>query len=422
MFWTPKWKKHAKLVLSGSNKFINFKKDLLQEDKIKEIRIAQQSLKESIKEADQSEVKKKCNLLEKACRASLTSYTRPNALAENTESLFVSFALIVAFQAFILKTSIIPTNSMQPTLNGINSTVIKYQDWPNAAVRLFQKVSHGRSYIKVDSKIDDQIIGLRQYKTMRFFTKTQILFENQPPITVSGSARAVAGLNQHTRVITESNSSLSSFNRPIPVKANETVFQGVVDAGDMVLINKASYHFRKPSRGEVFVFNTRNISEINRKATGKEIDENGELKLIFQDQLGGAMYIKRCVGVPGDEITLDGKGNLLINGKISQDKGIMRGMELQGFGRPDGYKGYTFTDPRASIYYSNPITSPEKKIILKGKDHMQFAEYAAFGDNTENSSDSRYWGAVKEYNLEGPALLTLWPFSHEALPHWGIIK
>lgn len=422
MFWTPKWKKHAKLVLSGSNKFINFKKDLLAEDKLEEIHIAQQSLRESIKEADQSEVKKKSNLLEKACRASLPSYKRPNFIAENTESIFATFIILLAIQAFFLKTSIIPTNSMQPTLNGINSTVINYEDWPNAAVRLFQKITHGRNYIKVNSKIDDEVIGLRQYKTMRFFTKTQIIFDKQPTITVSGSARAVAGLNHHTRGILEANTDLSNFSTPIPVKANDTIFEGVVDAGDMVIINKAAYHFRKPTRGEVFVFNTRNIKEINRKATGKELNEEGELEVIFKDQLGAAMYIKRCIGIPGDEISLDGQGHLLINGLIAEDKGIQSAMKLSGFGRPDGYQGYTLADQRAAIFYSNPITSPKNKIILKGEDAMQFAEYAAFGDNTENSSDSRYWGAVKEYNLEGPALLTLWPFRHEALQHWGLIK
>ena len=84
--------------------------------------------------------------------------------------------------------------------------------------------------------------------------------------------------------------------------------------------------------------------------------------------------------------------------------------------------GYEFASPNASSKYRNPLTDETKELKLAGEQHLQKAEYAAFGDNTSSSSDSRYWGPVKEYNLIGPALISLWPFSHEIDPHWGIIK
>jgi len=44
--------------------------------------------------------------------------------------------------------------------------------------------------------------------------------------------------------------------------------------------------------------------------------------------------------------------------------------------------------------------------------------YFAMGDNSFNSSDSRYWGTVPQDNLMGKGLFVYWPF----LPHWGFVK
>jgi len=44
--------------------------------------------------------------------------------------------------------------------------------------------------------------------------------------------------------------------------------------------------------------------------------------------------------------------------------------------------------------------------------------YFAMGDNSYNSSDSRYWGPVPERNLVGRGLFVYWPF----IPHWGFIR
>ena len=46
-------------------------------------------------------------------------------------------------------------------------------------------------------------------------------------------------------------------------------------------------------------------------------------------------------------------------------------------------------------------------------------EYLALGDNSDNSLDSRYWGAVPAENLLGPATFVHWPFTS---PRWGSIR
>ena len=80
--------------------------------------------------------------------------------------------------------------------------------------------------------------------------------------------------------------------KPIPVKAGQIIAQGFVESGDLVIVDKISYHFRKPTRGETFVFDTRNINEIHDNNRGGEQD-------------AGSHYIKRCVGVPGDTLSID---------------------------------------------------------------------------------------------------------------------
>ena len=45
-------------------------------------------------------------------------------------------------------------------------------------------------------------------------------------------------------------------------------------------------------------------------------------------------------------------------------------------------------------------------------------EYLGMGDNTMNSYDGRYWGAVPQKNLVGPALFVYWPY----YDRWGLIR
>jgi len=158
--------------------------------------------------------------------------------------------------------------------------------------------------------------------------------------------------------------------------------------GDFILVNKFAYGLRlpvlntkilpvgEPKRGDVFVF---------------RYPENPK-----ED------YIKRVIGLPGDEITYRNK-TLFINGK-----------EI-----PESYLG-PYTGP------SEPTRSMAgaqvKSEQLDGVDHriMELPQlqvghegtwkvpdgyYFAMGDNRDNSLDSRFWGFVPEANLVGKALI-----------------
>jgi len=55
-FWKPKWKKEALGILKGGQKFLHYKRDLLEADRIAEIGSRIKDLKAAISKRDRTEV------------------------------------------------------------------------------------------------------------------------------------------------------------------------------------------------------------------------------------------------------------------------------------------------------------------------------------------------------------------------------
>ena len=155
--------------------------------------------------------------------------------------------------------------------------------------------------------------------------------------------------------------------------------------GDHLFVDRVTYNFRRPRRGEIVVFKTKGIEGIPNP-----------------DQF----YIKRLVGLPGESVSIGEDQHARINGQ-RLDASTPHFENVYGFdpnaprreGKFGRYNGHVLQP--ASSY----LPSPSDTIHVKPK------EYVVFGDNTLNSLDSRYWGPLPETNVIGKSCFVYWPIS-----------
>jgi len=142
-----------------------------------------------------------------------------------------------------------------------------------------------------------------------------------------------------------------------------------------ILVNKFAYWFKKPERGDVVIFRV-------PFSLNPEIDPNTGL-MSPQYERNQSVYVKRAVAFGGENLRIGEDGHLYINDKPVTDPEIMYNLQYR---TPEGLPQYDLTIP---------------------KDHL-----VVFGDNSDNSLDSRYWGPLPTQNLRGKALFTYYPFKN----------
>ncbi|BAQ60439.1 signal peptidase I [Geminocystis sp. NIES-3708] len=121
---------------------------------------------------------------------------------------------------------------------------------------------------------------------------------------------------------------------------------------DRLIIEKMSYRFHEPQRGDVVVFNA--------------------TEALQRENLKDA-FIKRIIGLPGDEVKVR-HGEVIVNNQVLKEAYIKE----------------------APQYDYGPVIVPED-------------QYLVLGDNRNNSYDSHFWGFVPREKFIGRASIRFWP-------------
>jgi signal peptidase I len=360
-------RKELKEVLHYAKHVRHMHEDITAAEQIGQLRDLEKTGRSVRREGDPEKMEIAGETLVRLCET-IVPPRRHAKLRENVEVLFVAIAAAMAIRAFFFQPFKIPTGSMQPTLYGItirDEPVIRSD---NPVARIANMVLFGERVKTVRAKSS----GYLRMKTNLAGLSGIDLQSDQ-----SGTHYTIYIGNVPHRIpaklLLENRDRIMSLIDQ-PIRKGDVLLNDVVKSGDYILVNRFIYNFIRPKRGDIAVFDTR---ELTHPQVRKD-----------------AYYIKRMVGLPGETLSV-APPYLLVNGEKPSNPRFHK-----IFNAPN-YNGYQFAQP------SNPrplISAPGDSIQLAGD------EYLFFGDNTNESLDARYFGAVHRRQILGPAFFVCWPF------------
>lgn len=363
--FTPRHIKEGKHYRHALRRLINYKRDVLPAKELETLSILDRDMTAAIKSRKRESIAEVRDRIEKEV-GRIAPPLPDSGWRENVEVFVVAIVIAAGVRSYFLQPFKIPTGSMQPTLYGIVGFPTEVAP-PNPIQRAIEFVWLGRTYFDLTAKEDDTVVDTTESTYLNFFTFTKI-----------------QGTKSSYQIFMPERTLIESFGvrQGRQLVKGQPIARGHVDTGDQVFVDKMSYNFAKPTRGNVFVFKTTGIRGISMPP-GVESQH----------------YIKRLAGEPGDTLRI-ASPQLFVNGSLASNWVFQRVMSMQ-----NGYQGYAnFTQ---STYLSNPDDSFE----------IPTHRYFALGDNSYHSSDSRFWGTVPEQNIAGRGFFVYWPFSKR----WGLI-
>ena len=267
------------------------------------------------------------------------------------DALVFAFLLAMFIRMYVFELFMIPTGSMTPPLIGDEAMLISEADW--------------------DGDGQEDIVSLGHQRNPR---KLQVHLRNED--------------GEFDKMLR-----LDNANRETQQNFFDPNNQGM-GRRDMIIVNKFSYWFSKPKRGDIIVFKTPDTER-------------------FPFQIDKPVFIKRCMGLPGESVTLQSVQPYTMampNDPERLTPPHYGGIEYHVNSRPILIDGEPLTgDPFDRLHhfpnttfdpFQWPIPNAGVQTIDLAKD-----EVLMLGDNARNSQDGRYWGGVPLANLRGKAIV-----------------
>ena len=418
---------------------INEQRDLLSTEAVAALQTAKAEARTAIQTgANKGELKRQMAKLEDTARKWFRPYSNPG-VRENVKEVLVAVVTILSFTTFFLQLTKIPTGSMQPTLFGITYQDLKGEHsvtlksgqtmWgtitsetptniilttsldqrqipkdqiaktesgafqiPSTLHRLGLYWTTGISYKYLVAPFDGYVKDVGPSKPIFPFIKRQpVLFSS-----ADGSQQKTLWIwfPPDDQLFENRNPGVAATGRRI-FKAGEPIIKAKSIAGDHLLVDRFTYNFRRPKRGDIFVFKTKGIDALQ------------------QDLL----YIKRMVALPNEEVQIGNDRHLIIDGKRLDASTPRFERVYEGdFVKNSPYLGHVNEHVQKEmglIGRSLAPLFPDESVRRR----LGPNEYLAMGDNTLSSLDSRDWGSVPEKNIIGKCWFVYWPFTERF--GWG---
>lgn len=370
--------RHAAELHRHVRRILQAQRDILAPEAIREVEKALWELQAVLRAAaSKALLQSKVTDLEEAANRWLRPY--PHAtLRENIDVLLVAITVAMAIRTFFFQPMKIPTGSMQPTLYGItHQNLIDNPDAriPNRFIRFFDFWFRGVSYHHLVAKQAGTLEEIQPARMVFPFVKKQRLRVGSqwytlwfPPDNLDGRAE----LSLHQRF-----------------EKGEDIIKLKVIAGDHLFVNRFTYNFRRPRRGEIIVFETEGIMGLQQ----------------------GTHYIKRLIATGGERVSIGDDRHVRINNE-RLDASTPRFENLYSFNPktpPDDSRYSGHANGIVARRYARAMLAPnfpdEKTEFTVRPDH-----YLVLGDNTMNSYDSRGWGDFPREKVIGKASFVYWPF------------